>query len=159
MELARNLTTTPKDLLPFELYGEGVMLIAASIICSLQQEWFVFATNISRMLQMVRTIDLPDQNHASTQFNYALYLEDGQGAVKDKAATAWYYKLVADQNDADAQYCYVLCVAKDEAEATQYYKLAADQSHAWAQFHYAVCFGKGEKLCRLLCERTRRCDE
>jgi hypothetical protein len=36
MELARNLTTTPKDLLPFELYGEGVMLTVASVICALQ---------------------------------------------------------------------------------------------------------------------------
>jgi hypothetical protein len=64
IELARNLTTTPKDLLPFELYGERVMLTVASVICALQQERFVFATNISRRLQMVRTIDLPDQNHA-----------------------------------------------------------------------------------------------
>jgi hypothetical protein len=38
MELARNLTTPPKDLLPFELYGEGVMLTAVSVICALQQE-------------------------------------------------------------------------------------------------------------------------
>jgi hypothetical protein len=111
------------------------MLTAVSIICTLQQERFVFATNISRTLQMVRTIDLPDQNHASAQFSYALDLEDGQGVVKDKAATAWYYKLAADQNDAYAQYCYVLCVVKgrgvpkDEAETTQYYKLAADQNH------------------------------
>jgi TPR repeat protein len=103
MELARNLTTTPKGLLPFELYGEGVMLIAASVICALQQERFFFATNISRRLQMVRTIDLPDQNHTSVQFNYVLCLEDGQGVVKDKAAAARYYKLADDQNDADAQ--------------------------------------------------------
>jgi hypothetical protein len=88
MELARNLTTTPKDLLSFELYGECVMLIAASVICALQQERFVFATNIGRRLQMVRAIDLPDQNHASAQFNYALCLEDGQGVVKDKKAAA-----------------------------------------------------------------------
>jgi hypothetical protein len=112
MELARTLTTIPKDLLPFELYGDGVMLTAASVICALQQERFVFAANLSRRLQMVRTIDLPDRNHASAQFNYALCLEDGQGVVKDKAAAAQYYKLAADQNDADAQYGYVLCVAK-----------------------------------------------
>jgi hypothetical protein len=112
MELARALTTIPKNLLPFELYGEGVMLTAASVTCALQQERFVFAANISSRLQMVRTIDLPDQNHTSAQFNYALCLEDGHGVVKDKAAAAQYYKLAADQNDADAQYCYVLCVAK-----------------------------------------------
>jgi hypothetical protein len=88
MQLAQDLTTIPKDLLPFELYGEGVMLTAASVICALQQERFVFAANISRRLQMVRTIDLPDQNHASAQFNYTLCLEDGQGVVKDKAAAA-----------------------------------------------------------------------
>jgi TPR repeat protein len=152
MELAQNLTTTPKDLLPFELYGEGVMLTAVSIICTLQQEQFVFATNIGRRLQIVGTIDLPDQNHASAQFNYALYLEDGRGIVKDKTTAARYYKLAAAQNDADAQYCYVLCVAKgrdvptDEAEATQYHKLVANQNHTWAQFHYAVCVGKGEAL-------------
>jgi hypothetical protein len=63
MELARKLTTTPKDLLPFELYSDGVMLTAVSIICALQQERFIFATNIGRKLQMVCTIDLPDQNH------------------------------------------------------------------------------------------------
>jgi hypothetical protein len=88
MELARNLTTTPKDLLPFELYGEGVMVTAASVICALQQERFVFATNIGRRLQMVRTVNLPDQNHASAQFNYALCLEGGQCVVKDKTAAA-----------------------------------------------------------------------
>jgi TPR repeat protein len=109
MELARNLTTTPKNLLPFELYGEGAMLTAASVICALQQERFVFATNVDRRLQMARTIDLPDQNHASTQFNYALCLEDGQGIVNDKAEAARYYKLAADQNDADTQYDYALC--------------------------------------------------
>jgi hypothetical protein len=85
MELARNLTATPKDLSPFERYGEGIMLTAASVICGLQQERFVFATNIGRRSQMVRTINLPGQNHALAQFNYALSLEDGQGAVKDKA--------------------------------------------------------------------------
>jgi hypothetical protein len=88
IELARNLTTTPKDLLPFELYGECIMLIAVSVICALQQEPFAFATNIGRRLQMLRTIDLPDQNHTSAQFNYALCFEDGQGIVKDKAAAA-----------------------------------------------------------------------
>jgi hypothetical protein len=112
MELARNLTATPKDLSPFELYGEGVILTAASVICALQQERFVFATNIGRRLQIVRTIDLPDQNHVSAQFNYALCLEDGQGVVKNKAEAARYCKLAADQNDADAEYGYALCVAK-----------------------------------------------
>jgi hypothetical protein len=38
MELVRNLTATPKDLLSFELYGEGAMLTVASVICALQQE-------------------------------------------------------------------------------------------------------------------------
>jgi TPR repeat protein len=125
------------------------MLTAASVICALQQERFIFAANISRRLQMVRMIDLPDQNHASAQFNYALCLEDGQCVVKDKPAAARYYRPATDENDADAQYGYLLCVAKgrgapkDEAEATQYYKLAADQNHAWTQFYYAVCVGKG----------------
>jgi hypothetical protein len=112
MELARNLTTTPKDLLPFELYG--VMVTVASVICALQQERFVFETNIGRRIQMVRTIDLPDQNHASAQLNYALLLEEGQGVVKDKVEAARYYKLAVNQNDADAQYGYALCVAKGE---------------------------------------------
>jgi TPR repeat protein len=149
MKLARNLTTTPKDALPFELYGEGVMLTAASVICALHQERFVFATNIDRRLQMVRTIDLPDQNHAPTQFNYPLCLGDGRGVVNDKAEAARYYKLAVDQNNADAQYGYALCVAKGrgvpkgEAEATQYYKLAANQNHVWAQFYYVVCVEKG----------------
>jgi hypothetical protein len=161
MELARNLTITPRDLLPFELYGEGVMLIAASVICPLQQERFVFAINIGRRLQMVRTIDLPDQNHASVQFNYALCIEDGQGVVKDKAAAARYHKLATDQNDADAQYGYPLCVVKgrgvpkDEAEAAQYYKLAADQNHARAQFHYAVCVRKGRGVVKDEVEAAR----
>jgi hypothetical protein len=124
MKLARNLTTTPKDLLPFGLYGEGVMLTTASVICALQQERFDFATNIDRRLQMVRTIDLPDQNHASSQFNYAFCLGDGRGVGKDKAEAARYYKLAADQNNTDAQYGYALCVAKGrgvpkgEAEST-----------------------------------------
>jgi TPR repeat protein len=152
MEPALNLTATPKDLSPFELYGEGVVLTVASVICALQQERFVLAINIDRRLQMVRTIDLPDQNHASVQFNYALCLEDGRGVVNHQATAARYYKLDADQNDTDTQCGYPLCVAKvrgvlkDEAEGTQYYKLAADQNHAWAQFHYAVCVAKGRSV-------------
>jgi TPR repeat protein len=35
---------------------------------------------------MVRTIDLPDQNHASAQLNDVLWLEDGHSIVKDEAA-------------------------------------------------------------------------
>jgi hypothetical protein len=64
------------------------MLTVASVICELQQERFAFATNIGRRFQMVWMIDLPDQNHASAQFNYPLCLEDGQGIVKEKTAAA-----------------------------------------------------------------------
>jgi TPR repeat protein len=149
MELARNFTTTPKDLLPFELYGEAVMLTAASVIYALQQERFLFATNVDRRLQMVRTIDLPDQNHTSAQFNYALCLEDGRGVPKDEAEATQYYKLAADQNHAWAQFHYAVCVwkgrgvVKDEVEADRYYELTADQNHVSTQKRYVVCLANG----------------
>jgi TPR repeat protein len=149
MELARNLTTTLKDLLPFELYGERAMLTAASVICVLQQEQFVFATNIGRRPQMVRTIDLPDQNHASVQFNYVLCLANGRDVAPSEAKADGYFKLAADQNDASSQNSHAICLAtgrgvvKDEAEAIRYYKLAVDQNDTDAQYDYTVCLDDG----------------
>jgi TPR repeat protein len=51
---------------------------------------------------------------------------------------AKFYDVAADQNYADAQFAYALCLANgsglslDVIEAPKYYKLAADQNHAGA---------------------------
>jgi TPR repeat protein len=48
--------------------------------------------------------------------------------VKNEAEAARYYKLAADQNDADVQYDSVVClpnrggVVKDEVKAARYYR-------------------------------------
>jgi TPR repeat protein len=73
--------------------------------------------------------------HVDRQFHDGLYFEAGRGVVKDEAGAPEYYELTADQNDADAEYGYVVCLAKgrgvlkDEVEAARYYKHAADQHH------------------------------
>jgi hypothetical protein len=57
LEVVRNVSATPRDPSPFEMFGEGVMLTAAAVVCALQQERLAFATNIGRRLQRVKALD------------------------------------------------------------------------------------------------------
>jgi TPR repeat protein len=48
-----------------------------------------------------------DQNHAATQFHYALCLKDGGCIVKDEAEAAGHFKFTVDQNYTSAEFHYV----------------------------------------------------
>jgi TPR repeat protein len=67
----------------------------------------------------------------------------------DGVNAAKYYKLAADQHDAQAQFNYAVCLTHGEGvhldliNAAKYYKLAADQHIPQAQFNYAVCLTHG----------------
>jgi TPR repeat protein len=65
-----------------------------------------------------------------------------------------YYRLSADQGNADGQWRYGFClesgkgVGIDLAEAVEYYRLSADQGNADGQWHYGFCLesGKGVEI-------------
>jgi TPR repeat protein len=66
-------------------------------------------------------------------------LENGRGVAKDLGLAAHFYKLSADQGNANAQLRYGFClengigVAQNLGLATDFYKLAADQGNEIAQ--------------------------
>jgi hypothetical protein len=65
--------------------------------------------------------------------------------VKDEVEAAHYYKIAADQNDADAQFHCALCledgqcVVQNDSGASGYFKLAPDQNDASSQKRSAIC--------------------
>jgi TPR repeat protein len=76
-------------------------------------------------------------------------LRSGEKGFHDLASAARYFKLAADQNHAEAQFEYAVCLSEglgvsvDLCAAAKYYKLSADQNHAKAQFCYAECILEG----------------
>ena len=84
----------------------------------------------------------------------------GRGVLKDEAEAVRWYRLAADQGDADAQlnlgvmYDNGRGVLKDEAEAVRWYRLAADQGDAAAQFNLGNMYAKGGASSRT---RPKRC--
>jgi TPR repeat protein len=90
-------------------------------------------------------------------------------------SAAHYFKLSADQGDADGQFCYGIClrygkgVSSDMRTAAHYFQLSADQGNAVGQVRYGECllFGKGVSIdminaahyfnrCSKDCERRNR---
>jgi hypothetical protein len=74
----------------------------------------------------------------------------GHGIPRDLIGAAYYFRLAADRNDAQAQFIYgcFLClgygVPIDLIAAAQYFKLAADQNLARAQSVYGLYLESGE---------------
>jgi hypothetical protein len=72
-----------------------------------------------------------------------------------------YYRLAAEQGDADAQtslgtcYAYGLGVVQDRAKAVRYYRLAAEQGHARAQANLANCYAHGSGVAQDPAEAVR----
>jgi TPR repeat protein len=75
------------------------------------------------------------------------------GEPEDYPEALRWYRLAADQSDADAQYNLGLAyangqgVAQDYPEAVKWYRLAADQGHARAQNALGIMYARG-KACR-----------
>jgi TPR repeat protein len=78
-----------------------------------------------------------------------LCLFEGRGVPIDYVLAAKYFKLSADQNDADGQFYYGLSLFEgrgvpiDYVLAAKYFKFSADQNDAAGQFHYGLCLFKG----------------
>ena len=74
----------------------------------------------------------------------------GRGVPQDTAEAAKWYRLAANQGDANAQYNLGATyengrgVPQDYAEAVKWYRLAADQGLALAQYRLGVMYGTGQ---------------
>jgi hypothetical protein len=71
------------------------------------------------------------------------------GVVKDEREAVKWYRLAADQGDADAQCRLGECyrdgtgVPNDEREAVKWFRMAADKGHARTQFNLGWCYEYG----------------
>ena len=76
--------------------------------------------------------------------------DEGRGVPQDYAEAARWFRLAADQGDAEAEYNLGVTydegegVPQDDAEAARRYRLAADQGHVSAQFNLGVMYGSGK---------------
>ena len=106
-----------------------------------------FDINIKNLLNLT---NLDTINNVELQYYLAKMYYNGQGVTQDYSKAAQYYKLSADQGDADAQnnlalmYYYERCVKQDYKKASKYYKLAADQGNAQAQNSLALMYDNGQ---------------
>jgi TPR repeat protein len=79
-------------------------------------------------------------------------LQDGQGIPIDLEGAAHYFKLSADQGNANGQWRYGECLRDgkgipiDLEGAAHYFKLSADQGNAAGQWLYGVCLQDGQGI-------------
>lgn len=90
------------------------------------------------------------QGHADAQFNLGVMYREGKGVPQDYAEAVRWYRLVAEQADAGAQYSLGLIydnggqgvpqdyVPQDDVEAMKWWRLAAEQGDAEAQHNLGV---------------------
>jgi hypothetical protein len=75
---------------------------------------------------------------------------NGMGVPEDYAEAVKWYRLAADQGDADAQFSLGLMynngegVLKNYAEAVKWFRLAADQGNVFAQYSLGLMYANGE---------------
>ena len=85
----------------------------------------------------------------SAQHYLGIEYKHGFGVPQDDVVAAHWYRLAADQGDADARFKLALMyedgqgVAQDYAEAVRWYRLAADQGYASAQNNLGVMYKNG----------------
>jgi TPR repeat protein len=76
--------------------------------------------------------------------------EKGQGVPQDYAQAIKWYRLAAEQGEADAEfnlgimYFYGRGLPQDHAEAIKWFQGAAEQGHASAEFNLGVIYAKGQ---------------
>ena len=86
------------------------------------------------------------------QFNLAALYMNGQGVAQDYGESARWYKLAAEQGQAEAQYNLGVLyasgqgVARDTAEAARWYRRAAEQGHADAGFNLGALYMSAKDL-------------
>ncbi len=91
----------------------------------------------------------PGRSEAQT--NLGLLYDHGQGVPQDYAQAARWYRMAADQGNADAPFISWRCstdngqgVPQDYAQAAQWYRKAADQGNAVAQNNLGVLYAHGQ---------------
>ena len=91
----------------------------------------------------------PIREMPTAQFNLGLMYHNGQGVPQDYREAVRWYRMAADQGDADAQFNLGVMydngrgVPQDYAEAVRWYRKAADQGYADAQFNLGVMYYNG----------------
>ena len=91
----------------------------------------------------------PGRHTPVAQCNLASTYKDGDGVPQDHAEAVRWYRLAADQGDAQAQsnlgmmYKDGSGVPQDHTERARLYQLAADQGYAGAQYNLGVMHLKG----------------
>ena len=85
----------------------------------------------------------------------------GDGVPEDDSEAVRWFRLAADQGDAEAQYCLGIMyrngdgVPQDYAEAVRWLRLAADQGVALAQAILGIMYRKGEGVPQDYAEAAR----
>jgi TPR repeat protein len=89
-------------------------------------------------------------NDTMGQLRYGECLRDGIGGEQDRVLAAYYFKLAADQGNAEGQAAFwelwLGDISQDERRTALFFKLFADKSEASGQYSYGVCLrdGRGE---------------
>jgi hypothetical protein len=95
------------------------------------------------------------------QFNLGALYMNGQGVAQDYRESARWYKLAAEQGQAEAEYNLGVLyangqgVSRDNSEAAHWYRLAAEQGHADAGFNLGALYTNGVGVTKDLVEGYR----
>ena len=90
----------------------------------------------------------PSRATPIAQFSLGVMYDNGEGVPQDNAEAVKWYRLAAEQGDADAQFNLGRMydngegVPQDYAEAVKWYRLAAEQGDADAQFNLGLMYEK-----------------
>jgi TPR repeat protein len=94
-----------------------------------------------------------DLGNADAQVRCGFFWSGGGGRI-DYEAVAHYFKLAADQEHPEGQFCYGAClqyrtgISPDLRSAAHYFKLLADQGNADGQYCYGRCLRNGTGISR-----------
>ena len=105
--------------------------------------------NFQRLQKMIKERS-PGRHTPVAQFNLGYMYDNGEGVTKNHTEAGKWFRLAADQGDAQAQfnlgYMYRTGkgVAYNHVEAEHWFKLAADQGGAPAQYNLGYMYDNGE---------------
>ena len=109
-----------------------------------------------------RLRSIAEKGVARAQYHYGRMVSKGLGGLeKDLKEGSRWWRLAADQGNADGQYSLAVdCaigegVEKDLEEAVRWFRLAADQGHAGAQYNLGVSYKNGDGVEKDLEEAIR----
>ena len=94
----------------------------------------------------------PEVDLATTQFELAMKLAEGEGIVKDEKEAVQLLLLAAEHGHVRAQFNLGLMhdcgrgVSQDKIEAAKWYRLAAEQAYALAQYNLGYMYHQGDGI-------------